>query len=367
MNSIKLFANSSSDFVGKIFKVTHDKQRGSLSLIRVLRGSLRKGNRITTTNGTSETVTRIYEPLADEYREITTIETGNVGVCAGLKTTVTGDLIVSSMTSLKNAQKKLQTSLKDRVITDEDEDLDYFSNSLSLEPKIPDAVYFCSIEPPSLSQQLGLENALKQIQREDPSLRVKYDETTMQTVLGGMGELHLDIIKSRILAEYKIDAELGPLQIAYKESLDETHRDSIKIEKEIAGVKQSVFIEMTLKKCDREKFRLDTSPEATYNLSLVRPRFLNVVKKGALSALDRGPKVGGEIIETQIILHNLQIGRGTADSFVMATASQLIQKVGFFFVVNFFCYNNRIYFIDAFRRWMSSFRTNYVFRNYHTC
>lgn len=323
----------SSDFVGKIFKVTHDKQRGSLSLVRVLRGTLSKGNRITTTNGTSETITRIYEPLADEYREITTIETGNVGVCAGLKTTVTGDLIVSSMSALKNAQKKLKNSLKDREIISEEDDLEFLSNSLSLEPKIPDAVYFCSIEPPSLSQQLGLENALKQIQREDPSLRVKYDETTMQTVLGGMGELHLDIIKSRILAEYKIDAELGSLQIAYKESLDETHRDSIKLEKEIAGVKQSVFMEITIRKSSLEKFKIDTSPEATYNLSLVRPRYLNVVKKGALSALERGPKVGGEVIETQIILHNLQIGRGTADSFVMATASQLIQKVFNFFLI----------------------------------
>lgn len=236
------------------------------------------------------------------------------------------------MSALKNAQKKLKNSFKDREIIGEEEDLEFLSNSLSLEPKIPDAVYFCSIEPPSLSQQLGLENALKQIQREDPSLRVKYDEATMQTVLGGMGELHLDIIKSRILAEYKIDAELGPLQIAYKESLDETHRDSIKVEKEIAGVKQSVLMEMTLKKSSQEKFKLDTSPEATYNLSLVRPRFLNVVKKGALSALERGPKVGGEVVETQIILHNLQIGRGTADSFVMATASQLIQKVLFFLV-----------------------------------
>lgn len=270
------------------------------------------------------------------------------------------------MSALKNAQKKLKNSFKDREIIGEEEDLEFLSNSLSLEQKIPDAVYFCSIEPPSLSQQLGLENALKQIQREDPSLRVKYDEATMQTVLGGMGELHLDIIKSRILAEYKIDAELGPLQIAYKESLDETHRDSIKVEKEIAGVKQSVLMEMTLKKSSQEKFKLDTSPEATYNLSLVRPRFLNVVKKGALSALERGPKVGGEVIETQIILHNLQIGRGTADSFVMATASQLIQKVFGFLVFGGLIFNG-ICFTDAFRCWMSSFGTNYVIRDYNAC
>jgi elongation factor G len=73
------------DFVGKIFKVTHDKQRGALSLVRIFRGSLKKGARITTANGTSENVQRLYEPLADEYREIAECGAGNIVVCSGLK------------------------------------------------------------------------------------------------------------------------------------------------------------------------------------------------------------------------------------------------------------------------------------------
>lgn len=306
-----------NDFVGTVFKVTHDKQRGPLSLVRVFRGELKRGARVTTSSATGENVQRIYEPLADDYREIESVGAGNVCVCAGLKSTKTGDILVSSLSSLKSAQKKLHKNA--------DDDTDVFS----LEPKIPDAVYFCSIEPPSIGLQQTLEAALLQIQREDPSLRVKYDETTMQTVLGGMGELHLDIIKSRLLTEYKIDADLGPLQIAYKETIDEKFRSSFKSEKEIAGSKQLVEIEMTLDvmRSGDERFRLDNSPEASENLTPIRPKFIQLVRKASTNALERGPKIGGQVVNVKIILNRLVVGRGTADSFIMAATTQCVQKI----------------------------------------
>lgn len=73
------------DFVGKVFKIVHDKQRGPLTLVRVLRGSMNKSMRLTSTRGHSETVGKIYEPLADEYREISAVEAGDVAICSGLK------------------------------------------------------------------------------------------------------------------------------------------------------------------------------------------------------------------------------------------------------------------------------------------
>lgn len=83
---------------------------------------------------------------------------------------------------------------------------------------------------------------------------MNFDETTMQTVLGGMGELHLEIVKSRLMSEFKIDADLGPLQIAYRETIEHESRDTVCIEKEIAGSKQSVMIEMSLVKDKNELF-----------------------------------------------------------------------------------------------------------------
>lgn len=73
------------DFVGKVFKVTHDKQKGALSLVRVLGGRLRKGSKIVTSSGHSENVQKLYEALADEYREIQEIGEGDIAVCGGLK------------------------------------------------------------------------------------------------------------------------------------------------------------------------------------------------------------------------------------------------------------------------------------------
>lgn len=232
----------------------HDKQRGPLTLVRVLRGSLKKGAKISSSRDVSEQIQRIYEPLADEYREIDAVEAGNIAVCSGMKDTATGDLLVSNMSALASAKKRLLESIKSEKTNDEDAE-DIVKNILQLETKVPDAVYFCSIEPESVGYQLPLEVALTQLQREDPSLRVRYDETTMQTVLGGMGELHLEIVKSRLLTEYKLDVDLGSLQIAYKEVVNEPIRDIFHMKKEIAGTAQEITIEMSLVKDKTDTFR----------------------------------------------------------------------------------------------------------------
>ncbi|XP_055321824.1 ribosome-releasing factor 2, mitochondrial isoform X2 [Sitodiplosis mosellana] len=271
------------DFAGKVFKVMHDKQRGALSLVRVLNGTLKKGDKVTTSNGNSEVIQRIYEPLADEYREINDVSQGNVGICAGLKTTSTGDLLMSSMKSLNAAQEKLESK--------------------------------------------ALEKALAQLHREDPSFRVSYDDTTMQTVLGGMGELHLEIIKSRILSEYKIEADLGPLQIAYKESIQEPIRDTFELKKDIAGSAQEVTIEMSLVMDKTDEFNLDTHPEAAHALAAIHPKYIKCIRKAVQSALLRGPLVGGTVVDTQVILHQLVLGRRTAESLLMSATAQCIQKL----------------------------------------
>uniref|UniRef100_A0ABK9MU82 Tr-type G domain-containing protein n=1 Tax=Glossina morsitans morsitans TaxID=37546 RepID=A0ABK9MU82_GLOMM len=331
----RLYDCFENDFAGKVFKIVHDTQRGALTLVRVLSGEMKKNMRIISDKGQAEVVSKIYEPLADEYREINNVEAGDVAICAGLKHTVTGDLLVTSTTSLKNAQKRLNklvdknSSILQNIPNTEFEDLsfDLLNEVCSLETHIPDPVYFCSIEPPSIAKQNAMEIALKQLQREDPSLRVTYDPVTGQTVLGGMGELHMDIIKSRILTEYKIDADLGPLQIAYKETIENPAKSTFNIEKEIAGSKQNVSITLELTKNSKHIFSLDKSPENAQNLQSLRPKTLQMLRKACLAALERGPKVGGQVVDTQICLHNINIGRGTADSFVMAAAGQCLQKI----------------------------------------
>ncbi|XP_055700399.1 ribosome-releasing factor 2, mitochondrial [Phlebotomus papatasi] len=324
----KELAPFEGDFIARVFKIMHDKQRGPLTLFRVLSGSLKRNGKVTTGRGGSEVAQKIYEPLANEYREIEEVSSGDIGICAGLKTTKTGDLLVGSSAVLKKLQKKFPKALPQ---SEDDLPSDTPSNAaglFSVETKIPDAVYFCSVEPPSLSQQKNLDLALMQLQREDPSLKVRYDETTFQTVLGGMGELHLDIVKSRILSEYKVDAMLGPLQIAYRESLDvDQARDSLQVEKDIAGSRQRMSIELSLRQGQKEKFIVDTSKDAGEGLTSLRPRHLSLVKKGILAGLERGPKLGGSVVDTYAVLHDISIGPGAVDSFIIATAAQCVQKI----------------------------------------
>lgn len=228
-----------------------------MTLVRVFRGSLKKGSKITSSREHTEIVQKVYEPLADEFREIDKVEAGNIAVFAGLKETATGDLLISNMNVLKEAKKSLLKSLKSQGTDSKnnDDSQAIVQKALQLETKVPDAVYFCSIEPQSLKYQSALETALNQLQREDPSLRVTFDDTTMQTVTGGMGELHLDVIKSRLLTEYKLEVDLGPLQIAYKETIEEPIRDVLQLKKDIAGTIQDVSIEMSLVKDKAEFFK----------------------------------------------------------------------------------------------------------------
>lgn len=200
-------------------------------------------------------------------------------------------------------------------------------STLQLKPQIPDPVFFCSIEPPSMVQQQPLETALEQLHREDPSLRIFHDEHTMQTVLSGMGELHLEIVKSRLLSEYKIDADIGPIQIAYQETIQDSVRSKFDLKKEIQGINQSVEIEMSLETDGNELFKLDVRSEDYQTLQRLPPKFMKCIKNGVYAALERGPLVGGKVVNTHVVLHAMTMSRGTAEPFLTSATSQSIKKV----------------------------------------
>ncbi|XP_026461965.1 ribosome-releasing factor 2, mitochondrial-like [Ctenocephalides felis] len=313
------------DFCGRVFKVIHDSQRGgALCLVRVFRGTLRRGTRLVTARVSgSETVTRLYEPLADDLVEITEVGAGDIAVIAGLKTFKTGDLLVSSNNSLNKAKKNFETMLNDGKKFENAE------TDFKFEVPIPDPVFFCSAEPPSLAKAAQLETAILELQREDPSLHVRIDEETGQTILGGMGELHLEVIGERIRTEYKVDVELGTMHIAYHEKPIKMTRYLYETNKVIGNSKQSVKIDMSLgpatEKCFG--FRLDRDPDNAELLAAIHQKFKDAAKRGAESSLMRGPLLNSKVVETAIILHGLEIARGTTDTFVIAAASQCVQKL----------------------------------------
>ena len=180
---------SRDDLVALAFKTTHHPQKGLLTFVRVYSGKISEGQTVHNLGKeSSEKVGKLMVAFADDFRTVREIGAGGIAVISGLKETVTGDTIVKSKNSGNVAMSAWEGSSKSNATC-----------PLLSGVSIPDPVFYCSIEPPSMRFQKQLDLALSALVREDPSLRVWPDKDTGQTVIAGMGELHIDIIKDRIL------------------------------------------------------------------------------------------------------------------------------------------------------------------------
>ena len=185
------------------FKVVNDTKRGVLVYVRVYSGSIDKGSILFNTNlTTAERAPRLLKMYANDAVEVDSIQTGQIGVITGLKHARTGDtLLVYRGLSIK-AQPPGGL------------------NTLQLRPiHVPPPVFFTSIEPHSLSEQKHVLESLATLLREDPSLHLSVDEESGQTHLAGMGDLHLEIARDRLLNDFKAKARIGKIEIGYRETM----------------------------------------------------------------------------------------------------------------------------------------------------
>ena len=306
----------------RVFKIIHDKQRGPISFFRVYNGIMSKGQKVYNVQRNQvELSGRLYAAYADDYEEISEIGEGNIAALAGLKHTISGDLLSSSASAVTKAKKYLET--KQKFSSEEIEKL------FSVGTNAPDPVFFCSIEPPSLVYVSALEAALQELEKEDPSLKVTYDTDTGQIILGGMGELHIDIIKERIRSEYKIDVDLGELQIAYKETIDKPMKDTYTAKHEIGQSTHEVTVTMSLipNYNGNELLLLDKTQENAANVTSISPKHMSAIKKGINSALTNGPKLGCLVIDVGVKLHWCNLRKGTSDCIISASVAQCVKKV----------------------------------------
>ncbi|RZC34417.1 ribosome-releasing factor 2, mitochondrial, partial [Asbolus verrucosus] len=326
----KHFASFEDGLCARAFKVKHDKQKGPLVFFRIYNGQFNKGQRIySIQQEKTEECSKLYAAYADEFKEVDSIKNGNIAVVSGLKQVMSGDLVTNSQTSAQKAKNKmLKLSNKKHSDIKEESVESLFGTG----PQVPEPVFFCSIEPPSLAYQTALEQALNELQREDPSLRVINDIETGQTVLSGMGELHLEIIKDRILKQYKVDADLGPLQIAYWEAPKTRVTDSLLVDTKIGNNKQMVNVKLSIIPTDHlvsnsEIMKLDKSPDSASNIASIFPKHLLAIRQGIEVGMAHGPKIGSRIVNTEVMLHMFEVGRGTSESMISATVTRLVQKL----------------------------------------
>src|SRR5512147_1082199 len=187
---IELPAKDDAPLSALVFKIVTDPYVGRLAYFRVYSGVLSQGQMVTNTSkGRRERIGRLIRMHADRREDITEVRAGDIGAVLGLKETFTGD-------TLCDTKKIILESIS-----------------------FPEPVISIAIEPKSSSDQEKMGEALRKLSEEDPTFRVRSDENTGQTIISGMGELHLDILVDRMLREFRVQANVGKPRVAYRESI----------------------------------------------------------------------------------------------------------------------------------------------------
>ncbi|SDF74486.1 elongation factor G [Sporomusa acidovorans] len=200
-------ADDSLPFSALAFKIMADPYVGKLAFFRVYSGQLASGSYVyNSTKGKRERIGRILQMHANHREEIETVYTGDIAAAVGLKDTTTGD-----------------------TLCDE-------KNAIILESMVfPDPVISIAVEPKTKADQEKMGVALNRLAEEDPTFRMRTDQETGQTIISGMGELHLDIIVDRMLREFKVECNVGKPQVAYRETIRKTVKAEGKFVRQSGG------------------------------------------------------------------------------------------------------------------------------------
>merc|ERR1711916_68649 len=200
-------SSDEAPFSALAFKIINDPFVGQLTFVRVYSGSLTSGTGVlNSTKGKRERVGRLLLMHANKREEIKEVYAGNICAAVGLKTATTGDTLCA---------------MDAPIIL---ERMDF-----------PDPVISIAVEPRTKAEQAKLGEALQKLGMEDPSFRTHTDDETGQTIISGMGELHLDAICDRMKREFKVDCNVGAPQVAYRESISMTVKQEGKYIKQSGG------------------------------------------------------------------------------------------------------------------------------------
>ena len=265
-----------AEFAGLAFKVATDPHLGKLTFVRVYSGTLNSGSQvINATKDRKERIGKIYQMHANKREELASVHAGDICAVMGLKQTTTGD-------TLSDPQHQIVLE------------------SMTF----PDPVISVAIEPKTKSDQEKLGTAIQKLAEEDPTFKVKNDEETGQTVISGMGELHLDILVDRMRREFKVEANIGKPQVAYRETIRGTvEKYSYTHKKQTGGSGQYAKILITMEPLD-----LEAADGATYEFvnavtgGRIPKEYIPSVDAGAQDALQYGVLAGYPMLGVKMTL-----------------------------------------------------------------
>ncbi|CCG82721.1 putative Translation elongation factor G2 [Taphrina deformans PYCC 5710] len=293
------------------FKVIVDQQRGPMVFVRVYSGTITKGSVLyNNTAEVKERAMKVLQMYADEAREIDSIGAGNIAVILGLRHTKTGDTL-----TLAKSNKKAK---------------------IALQPiDVPPPVFIATLETSSASESKALELALDNLLREDPSLRVSYEEETGQTLLSGMGELHLEIAGNRLINDFKAKVEIGRLRIGYRETIEQAILCEDLVERVVGSTKSSARVRITLAPLDRDGQdprqlidgnRFDILLPGTPSPDFAAGDATFALRNGAAAALSRGLVLGYPLHSVHVTVSVGQYEPDTSLGSLSGAAQSLTQR-----------------------------------------
>jgi elongation factor G len=260
-------------FTALAFKVATDPFVGKLIFFRVYSGKVSAGSYVyNTTKGVKERLGRIVRLHANHREDVNEVFAGEIAAAIGLKSTITGD-----------------------TLCDED-------NPIVLEKIIfPEPVISVAIEPKTKADQEKIGVAMQKLMEEDPTFRVHTDEETLQTIISGMGELHLDIIVDRMKREFKVEANVGNPQVAYKETIKMTAEAEGKYIKQSGGRGQYGHCLLRVEPLERGK---GYEFEDEIKGGVIPKEYLPAIEKGVKEGVVRGIQAGYPVVDIKIACYD---------------------------------------------------------------
>jgi elongation factor G len=270
-NEIERKADDKEPFSALVFKIMADKHVGQLSFTRIYSGTLKSGSHVlNTTRGVKERVGRIMKMHANKREDVDEAYAGEIVAVAGLKQVTTGDTICSD------------------------------SSPVILEAmEFPTPVISLAIEPKTRPDQEKLGLALGRLAQEDPSFRVTTDRETNQTIISGMGELHLEIIVDRLKREYGVEANVGKPQVAYRETIRKPAKGEERYVRQTGGRGQYGHAVLQIE---------PNEPGAGFEFineivgGAIPREYIPAVEKGVVEAMEGGVLAGYELVDIKVRL-----------------------------------------------------------------
>jgi len=284
---IERHPSDTDPFAALAFKLQADPFVGQLAFFRVYSGTIEAGSYVyNATTGDKERVGRMVRLQADSREEVKKVFAGDIAAMVGLKDTRTSHTLCSE------------------------------ANPIILEEiKFPEPVISLRIEPKTKADQEKMGMALRKLADEDPTFRIKTDDETMETIISGMGELHLEILVDRMKREFNVEANVGKPQVAYKETITRSAEAECKYLKQTGGRGQYGHVKIRIKPIDKNiaiedlpknTKRRDDHFEFTNSIKggVIPQEFIAPVEKGIIEAMDRGVQAGYKVVDISAELYD---------------------------------------------------------------